>query len=144
MTPIAWIVLIAILLIIEAMTVNLTTIWLAAGCAAAFAASLLGAEILPQWLIFFVVSLVLLIVTRPLAKKLLKQGNQTKTNVDALVGKRALVTKEINNRYGRGEAALEGKYWTAVSSDDSVIIGPGETVVVLEIRGVKLIVKKEQ
>ena len=67
MTPIIWFGLVAVLLLIEALTVGLTTIWFAAGALAAAVASLLGAGELLQWILFFVISLVLMIFTRPWA-----------------------------------------------------------------------------
>ena len=67
MGPIAWLVLVAVLLVIEAVTVGLTTIWFAGGALVAAVASWLGAGEIVQWILFLAVSLVLLIFTRPVA-----------------------------------------------------------------------------
>ena len=64
MTPLAWLGILAILLVIEAITVGLTTVWFAGGALVACIASWLGGGIVVQLLLFFGVSVVLLIFTR--------------------------------------------------------------------------------
>ena len=136
---IIWLALTAVLLIIEIATLGLTTIWFAGGAVAGFIASMLGANVVIQAVVFFVVSIVLLIFTRPFAVRYIN-SNKTKTNIDGLIGQEALVLEEINNIRETGCARLEGKEWTARSVDDTVI--PADTVVIVErIEGVKLIVK---
>ena len=136
---IIWLALTAVLLIIEIATLGLTTIWFAGGAVAGFIASMLGANVVIQAVVFFVVSIVLLIFTRPFAVRYVN-SNKTKTNIDGLIGQEALVLEEINNIRETGCARLEGKEWTARSVDDTVI--PADTVVIVErIEGVKLIVK---
>ena len=100
---------------------------------------MLGANVVIQAVVFFVVSIVLLIFTRPFAVRYIN-SNKTKTNIDGLIGQEALVLEEINNIRETGCARLEGKEWSARSVDDTVI--PADTVVIVErIEGVKLIVK---
>lgn len=140
MSPYAWLFIIVFCLIVEAMTMGLTTIWFAIGGVAGFIAALCGLNWFPQWLIFVAVSFLVLLIVRPFAKKILKPNKEVRMNADSLIGKKALVTKTINNKKGFGEAAIEGKYWSAVSRDEAMIIDPGQTVVVDEIQGVKLIV----
>ena len=128
-----------LLIVIELATMGLTTIWFAGGAVAGFIASMLGANVVIQAVVFFVVSIVLLIFTRPFAVRYIN-SNKTKTNIDGLIGQEALVLEEINNIRETGCARLEGKEWTARSVDDTVI--PADTVVIVErIEGVKLIVK---
>ena len=67
-----------------------------------------------------------------------------RSNVEELVGQTAKTTSVINNAEGYGSAILNGMEWTAMSADDSVIIEPDTRVIVKEIRGVKLIVEKQQ
>ena len=137
-----WLVTFIVLLVIEAMTLGLTTLWFAGGALVAFIASLLGANSAIQIALFLVVSLVLLIFTRPLATKYLNK-NATKTNLDEIIGKKAVVTEAIDNLAEVGEAQLEGKIWMARAVDDEGKIEKGTTVIVVEIKGVKLIVKPE-
>ncbi len=138
-TSICWLAVFVLLIVIELATTGLTTIWFAGGAVAGFIASMLGANVVIQAVVFFVVSIVLLIFTRPFAVRYIN-SNKTKTNIDGLIGQEALVLEEINNIRETGCARLEGKEWTARSVDDSVI--PADTVVIVErIEGVKLIVK---
>lgn len=138
-TSICWLAVFVLLIVIELATMGLTTIWFAGGAVAGFIASMLGANVVIQAVVFFVVSIVLLIFTRPFAVRYIN-SNKTKTNIDGLIGQEALVLEEINNIRETGCARLEGKKWTARSVDDSVI--PADTVVIVErIEGVKLIVK---
>ncbi len=138
-TSICWLAVFVLLIVIELATMGLTTIWFAGGAVAGFIASMLGANVVIQAVAFFVVSIVLLIFTRPFAVRYIN-SNKTKTNIDGLIGQEALVLEEINNIRETGCARLEGKEWTARSVDDTVI--PADTVVIVErIEGVKLIVK---
>ena len=138
-TSICWLAVFVLLIVIELATMGLTTIWFAGGAVAGFIASMLGANVVIQAGVFFVVSIVLLIFTRPFAVRYIN-SNKTKTNIDGLIGQEALVLEEINNIRETGCARLEGKEWTARSVDDTVI--PADTVVIVErIEGVKLIVK---
>ena len=138
-TSICWLAVFVLLIVIELATMGLTTIWFAGGAVAGFIAYMLGANVVIQAVAFFVVSIVLLIFTRPFAVRYIT-SNKTKTNIDGLIGQEALVLEEINNIRETGCARLEGKEWTARSVDDTVI--PADTVVIVErIEGVKLIVK---
>ena len=138
-SSICWLAVCVLLIVIELASMGLTTIWFAGGAVAGFIASMLGANVVIQAVVFFVVSIVLLIFTRPFAVRYIN-SNKTKTNIDGLIGQEALVLEEINNIRETGCARLEGKEWTARSVDDTVI--PADTVVIVErIEGVKLIVK---
>ena len=139
MTPLAWLGILAILLVIEAITVGLTTVWFAGGALVACIVSWLGGGIVVQLLLFFGVSVVLLIFTRPLAVRYMNKGVE-KTNAESLLGKRAVVIQPINNLAQTGQVRINDIEWTARSADESVEIPAGE---IKEIRGVKLIVKED-
>lgn len=134
-----WLIGVVALLAIELLTMGLTTIWFAGGALAAFAVTLLGAGRGIQILVFLVVSFVLLFFTRPFAAKFFN-GQREKTNAESLVGKEAKVVAEINNFDQKGTVVVDGMEWSARTEDDSVI-GIGNKVEILEIKGVKLIVK---
>ncbi len=136
---IVWLGIFLILLVLEIISLGLTTIWFAGGALAAFAATLLGADIILQAVLFLVVSLVLLFVTRPVAVKYLNR-NLTKTNVENVIGKTAKVSRQIDNVNSMGEAVLEGETWTA-RSENNDIIAEGTLVTVVAVEGVKLIVR---
>ncbi len=136
-----WIVLLVVLIIIEAVTAQLVTIWFAAGAAAALVAELCGLEQWLQWVIFIAVSAVALVATRPLVKKITNKTVQP-TNADRCIGQTAVVTEDIVNIDARGRVNVNGITWTARSSDGSVI-KKDERVTVEKIEGVKLIVRAE-
>lgn len=138
---IMWLVILAVLLIIEIATLGLTTIWFAGGALAAFLVSLPGAPFWLQVVIFIVVSLVLLIFTRPIAMRYMNK-NVEKTNVDSVPGKTGIVTHTINNLKAEGQVMIQGMEWTARSKDGS-IIEEGKVVKVTAVEGVKLIVEEE-
>ncbi len=135
-----WAALTVILIIVEAVTVQLVTIWFAVGSLAAVIANLAGANEIWQSIIFVAVSLIVLALTRPYVKKAIEK-KAVPTNADRFIGKEAIVTETIDNRAGRGQVKIGGIEWTARSEDDSVI-EPDELVVVKKIEGVKVIVEK--
>ncbi|MCX7773712.1 MAG: NfeD family protein [Clostridia bacterium] len=135
----SWLGLMLILIAIEASTISLTTIWLAAGSLVAFFLALFNVPLWIQILAFLVVSSVLLIFTRPVAVKYLKVGTH-KTNLDALIGLKGLVIMDISE-HTTGQVKLKGQIWSAMSKDGSSISN-GSTDVVEAIEGVKLIVSK--
>lgn len=140
MTPIMWLGILAVLLVIEGLTTALTTIWFAGGALAAAIAAGIGMGIVPQLLLFFCVSLVLLLFTRPAALKLMNKGTE-KTNVEGLLGKSAVVIQQIDNLAQTGQVRINDIEWMARTSDDSVTIPVGTVVVIEAVHGVRLIVR---
>lgn len=135
---IAWLALFGILVVIELATLGLTTTWFAAGSLLAFLLSIADIPVFVQIIVFIVVSLALLFFTRPIAMKHLN-NSRTKTNVDSLAGKIAIVTVKIDNVGASGEAELDGMTWMA-RTEDSTIVDKGTKVKVLRVEGAKLIV----
>lgn len=137
---IAWLIAIIAFIIIETVTVQFVSIWFAGGALCALIAELLGANVMGQWIVFVVASAIILVLTRPLVKKLSKKDLAI-TGTDMLIGKTAVMTKDTDNLGDLGEAKADGKFWTAKSLDGEPI--QKDTVVTIEkIEGVKLIVKK--
>ena len=134
----AWLIAALILAVIEALTLGLTTIWFAGGALAAVIAALLDAPVAAQVVIFVVVSLLLLVLTRPWALRHFKRGLEH-TNIDAVVGREALVTGEIRP-FETGEVRLNGLAWGARSRDNRETLPEGTPVRVVSVEGVKLIV----
>ena len=97
MTMIGWLVVIVAFVAIELNTMALTTIWFAGGALAAFFAAFAGLSVKTQLVVFLIVSLIMLVFTRPFASKFINKGT-VKTNADGLIGKKARVTAEINNQ----------------------------------------------
>ena len=134
-----WLSLAVFFLIIESMTVEIISIYFTGGALVSMALSLFGVPLEWQIFAFCVVSIILIIFTRPIVARYLKR-NESKTNVDTLIGDVATVTKEILPDE-RGEVKIKGQYWLAVSANND-IIELGSKVSILAIEGAKLIVKK--
>ena len=142
MDAILWLAAVAVLLVIEIATLGLTTIWFAGGALIAGIAAVAGAGSIVQFVIFLIVSLILLIFTRPVAVKYLNV-NRTRTNAESLIGKEAVVTQTIENLKNQGQVIVGGIEWTARTDDNETVIEKDTVVEIERIEGVKLIVKKK-
>lgn len=141
MIPFIWLGILAFLLIVEAVTAGLTTIWFAGGALVAAVAAYAGAGFAIQVILFLVVSLILVIFTRPVALRIMNREVEG-TNVNSLPGKRAVVTRDIDNLAQTGQVRLNDVEWTARANRDDHIIPQGTVVKILEVKGVKLIVEE--
>ena len=142
MYPFVWLGILIVFAGVELATAQLTTIWFAGGAFVSFILSFFdGINIWVQLVVFVLVSLLLLIFTRPALIKLVDK-NKVKTNIETVPGKIALVKEQIENLAGKGAVEIAGIVWTARAEDDDEIIAVGEKVVVVRIEGVKVIVKK--
>lgn len=138
MDTILWLIIMVVFLVTEASTVALVSVWFAAGALAALVASMLGAQVWLQAVLFFVISGGLLACLRPLARKYFKP-RITKTNVDAVVGSQGYVTADIDNLCAQGQVKLGAMEWTARATCGDVI-PKGTLVKVDKIEGVKVYV----
>lgn len=139
---IMWIALTIVFAVIEALTLQVVTIWFAVGSVGAIIANVVHASPLIQLIVFVALSILTLLIARPYLKKFTKTKVQP-TNADVCIGKQAVVTEEINNTLSTGQAKIRGIVWTARSADDGVVIPAGATVTVKSIEGVKLIVSAD-
>ena len=126
-------------LILEAVTFQFICIWFAGGALGALAAYALGGSLNCQILVFFAVSAILLVLTRPFVKKV-TEGRKVKTNSESLIGNQGKVSEKIDNLSEIGRVKIQGMEWSARSADGE-IIAENTIVEVVEISGVKLIVK---
>lgn len=133
-----WLGMIVVFLVIEAVTVGLTTIWFAVGALAAVVAGICGAGIVGQSVLFFVVSVLLLIFTRPLAVRYMNPY-KVRTNYEDVIDKTVRITKQVDNLNGTGTAILNGQEWTARMQRDNIILKEGSLAKVAAVEGVKLI-----
>ena len=131
-----WLIALVACIVIEIATMGLTTIWFAGGALAALVLSLADVSFYVQIGAFFVISIVLLVCTRPLAVKFFN-GKREKTNVDSMIGKQAIVVADIDNLREEGQVMLNGMEWSARAYEEGNIIPAGAVVEVKEIRGVK-------
>lgn len=134
-----WLIILAVLLLIEIITLGLTTIWFAGGSLVAFFLSLFVDNAILEIAVCLIVSFLLLFFTRPVAKKYFNK-QRVKTNIDLLIGKDAKVIEVIDNLNATGWVMLNGQEWMARAVDDDAVIPVGERVIVRKVSGVKLIV----
>lgn len=142
MYAVYWLIASAVFLLVEILTLGLTSIWFAGGSVIAAIAALVGSPLWGQILLFIFVTCLLFVLTRPIAKRYLNSKIQ-KTNTDALIGQRGIVKETINNMESKGRVQLNGQDWTARSIEAGEIIPVGSEVKVRKIQGVKLIVERE-
>lgn len=135
-----WIIAAVFFLVVEGITVGLTSVWFALGALAAMVCALLDAPVWLQIVVFILVSGVSLYFTRPIVKKYVN-GKVQPTNADKIIGTECRVTETIDNISGTGAVYVDGKTWTARSENDE-IIPQGELVTTVRIEGVKVIVNK--
>lgn len=138
--PAVWLVLMIILLVIEGVVPGLVSIWFALGALAALLSAIVGAPLWLQIVWFLLISVVSLILTRPLAKKYVN-SKTTPTNADMLIGQECVVTEAIDNVLGLGAVTVGGKVWTARTENPDIKAAVGQTMTVVRIEGVKLIVR---
>jgi membrane protein implicated in regulation of membrane protease activity len=138
-----WLLIFIILLIIEICTMGLTTIWFAGGALAAFVMGIIGFGTTAQLVTFIIVSIVLLVSTRPIALKYFNKERQ-KTNAEGLIGKQALVLEDIDTLHNKGLVEVNGLEWSAKTEEPAEIIVKNTVVTIEGIQGVKLIVKEKE
>jgi len=138
---IIWLSVFVIALIIEACTTELVSIWFSAGAVIALILSFIPA--VAWWIeviVFVVVSFTTFLCLRPFLMKLMKK-DLVNTNIDEIIGKKGIMTLS-SNELEAGEAKINGVLWTAVNVDESEPLEKDCKIVVVAIKGNKLIVKK--
>ena len=134
-----WLIAFVLFTVVEfATSMALISIWFAAGSLVALVLSAFDVPLWIQLLVFILVSAILLICTRPIAKKHAK--NNIDTNIKIIIGKTAKVIEDIDNLKATGRVRLDGVDWTAIS-DTGEIIEKDSHVTVTKIEGSKLYVK---
>lgn len=141
MNTMIWLAAMIILIVIEIVTVGLTTIWFAIGALVAIIVSMLGGGLMLQIAVFLLVSLGMLIFTRPFAVKYIN-STRIRTNYEGIIGKVVRITQDVDNIAGRGCAVVNGQEWTVRAVDEGTKIAAGSLAKVVDIKGVKLIVEK--
>ncbi len=136
-----WLILVIVLVVIELATIQLVAIWPALGGVVAMLAASFHQSLLVQFLLFVIISLVLLFFTRPFVRRFIRTPPRTSTNADRLIGREAIVCERIDNLAETGAVVVSGVTWTARST--GAPIPAGEKVRIERIEGVKLIVSVE-
>ncbi len=133
-----WLILAGVFVIGEVLTSGFLIFWLGLGALIAMAVSFITDKIIIQTTVFLISSVILILATKPLVKKF-ANTETVKTNVSSIIGKKGLVTKDINSINSTGQVKVDGELWSAIGEND-MEISKGTEVEVIEIKGVKVIV----
>ena len=132
-----WLVVVVLLAIIEASTVNLVSIWFVISGLVALIVSLFTEAFYIQFGVFVLLGIILLVITKPAMNKMLKE-KETKLNLERIIGMEGIVREKIEKNK-IGEVKVDGKLWSAVSD---VKIPVNSVVKAISMEGVKLVVEK--
>lgn len=138
---VVWLIIFAITMIVEVSVSGLVSVWISLAALVTLCLSFING--LPYWgemIIFIGLSFILLAVTRPFVKKLLKAKEEPKTNLELLIGKQIKLEKKVEP-LSIGEVKINGVTWDCETEGNSTI-EQGKVVKIVGIKGNKLIVKE--
>ena len=134
-----WLIIAGVCLIGEIMTSGFLVFWLSIGALLSMVVSFFTDNVIIQTAVFVISSAILIFATKPFVKKFAKTKD-VKTNAYSIIGKNGIVTADIDSINSKGQVKVDGETWSAVGKDD-IDIQKGTEIEVLEIKGVKAIVK---
>ena len=135
-----WLLLAGLFFIGEMITVGFLIFWLGIGALLAMIVSFFTTNIIIQTAVFVISSIILILATKPFVKRFV-DVKKTNTNVYSIIGKKALVIKEIDPINAKGQIKVNSEIWSA-ESENGEKIEEGSEVEIIKINGVKAIVKK--
>ena len=137
-----WIIIALVFVIIEMFTSGFAVMCISIGCLFGAVASAIDWELKWQLLVFAIGTALAFMTVRPLVYKFFyNKSHEVKTNMDALVGRKALVTERIEGELHPGRVKVDGDDWKAVSLEAEAI-EVGEAVEITAINSVIVTVKK--
>lgn len=141
LAAVIWLIIALALAGAEALTGDMSLLMLAGGALAASGSNwLLNWPIWADGAVFLVVSVLLLVLVRPVLRRRLSLGTGALTGVKALEGKNALVLDRVGR--DEGQIKLDGQVWTARPFNDDDVYEAGESVTVMHIDGATAVVFK--
>ena len=138
---VVWVVAFFVAVIVELLEPQLVSLWFAGGALVSLIAAILNIGLPIQILLFFVTSIVLLVLTRPFVKKVMNKTNVA-TNADALIGQEIEVEKGFHLK-SQGVGLHADVHWKLVTNQDTTFEA-GEFAIIEAIKGNKLIVTKKE
>ncbi len=133
-----WVFVLISTIFIEFESPQLVSIWFSVGAVVALIMAAFNLHYLWQIATFVIVSMILILLTRPLSKRFMKR-DIIKTNVSSLIGQQGTILKEVSLNQ-RGEVQVQTRIWTAFTLDNITIL-QGEIVRIVDIEGNKLLVE---
>ena len=141
--PYIWAAIFVAAIIIETQTMDMITIWFMPSALIAMVLGILKLPIIVQCLVFVVLTVIMLILSKTVLKRFFKRREPEKTNVEALIGQEAVIVEAVDHLAGTGSAKLNGLLWSARAENEGDVLVPGDVVIVKAISGVKLICAKK-
>ena len=135
-----WLIISGLFLVLEMITVGFLVFWLAIGALFAMLVSFFTSNLIIQTTVFVISSIGLIFLTKPLVKKLNKTDDTIATNAYSVIGKKAIVTQDIDPTLGYGQIKVNGETWSAKTISDHIIPKDSE-VIIKNIEGVKAVVE---
>jgi len=134
-----WLIAAGIFFVSEMATEGFLICWLGAGAVLAMLTSFVCENVFVQTIVFVTSSILLILLTKPLVNKYMKNSKTIVTNSNALIDKTGIVTISIDPLEAIGQVKVNGQIWSA-KSEENTIIEKDTKVKILKIDGVKLIV----
>ena len=115
--------------------------WFGIGALLSMIVSIFAPEnIILQCTVFIISSVILLLLTKPIVNKFTKKDKKLETNAYSIIGKKGIVTQDINNTLGEGQIKISNEVWSAKTENEAKI-EKGTEVKIIKIDGVKAVVK---
>lgn len=137
-----WIGIIALAIIVEVVTDQMVSVWFVPGGIVAIILNFFEVDLVWQILAFLLIAALGIVLFKCVLGKKLANNKNTKTNIDAIIGERCVVTEKIDNFAGCGQARVGAQIWSARGASEDDVFEVGEVLNVVAIEGVKLICKK--
>ena len=139
---ILWLIAAGVFFVAEIFTAGFLIFWLGVAALVSMIISFFISNVIIQGTVFVILSGILMFLTRPLVDRFItKPDDKVATNAYSIIGKRGIVTKEINEISGTGQIKVGTEVWSAKSLDSSKI-EEGSEVEINSIIGVKAVVTK--
>ncbi len=136
-----WLAIIVLAIISEVATEQLLFIWFVPGALVSAVFALCGIDIVWQVLVCVILAAIGIVIGRIILKKR-RPKEDTRTNIDAIIGERCVVLEKIDNFAGQGLVKVKGQIWSARGVGEDDVFEEGEALTVVAIEGVKLICRK--
>lgn len=135
-----WLIIAGVFFIAEMLTVGFLIFWLGIGALLAMIVSFFTSNLIIQTSVFVISSIILIFATKPLVNKFLGNKDIVPTNVYSIIGKKGIVTQDINVTAGTGQVKIKGEIWSALY-DENISIPKDTEVTVVNVQGVKVFVE---
>lgn len=139
---VGWLIIAGLMFVLEILTAGFLVFWFGVAALLTMVLSLFVDSIVIQIIVFIVLSFILVIATKPLVSKYVLKGDMIKTNVYTVIGKTAIVTVDIDIAKGTGQIKVGSDVWSA-KSENGEKIATGAMVEILQVEGVKVIVREK-